>query len=285
MPRLELGQRDAARRTAVALGEQLDGLRVDVADFDDPLRQLERRLERIGETAPIVGLHGEPVDDDRDRVVLPPIELRRRRDFDQLAVDVRADESLPAHVLEQLAKLAFASLHERRADLEPRTRRPREHDVGDLHGALPLHRPAAVGTVRRARARPQQAQIVVDLGDRADGRARVVPRGLLLDRDRGRQPFDRIDVGLLHQPEELPRVRRQRLDVPPLPLGVDRVERERGFPRARQAGHDRQAVARDRHVDVAQVVLPRAAHDQRILCHSPRKLRSEQPGYKPPGVV
>ena len=123
--------------------------------------------------------------------------------------------------------------------------------------------------VRRAGARVEQAQVVVDLGDRADRRARIVAGRFLLDRDRGRQPLDGIDVGLLHEAEELPRVRRQRLDVAALALGVDRVEGERRFPRARQAGDDRQAVAGNRDVDVLEVVLARAANDQGFFGHSP----------------
>ena len=100
--------------------------------------------------------------------------------------------------------------------------------------------PAAVRAVRDADARVEQAQVVVDLGDRADGRARVARRRLLVDRDRRRQALDEVDVGLVHLAEELARVRRQRLDVAALTLGVDRVERERRLPRTRQAGeHDR----------------------------------------------
>ena len=48
----------------------------------------------------------------------------------------------------------------------------------------------------------QHAQIVVDLGDRADGRARVLPAGLLRDRDRRAQARDQIDVGLGHLARE-----------------------------------------------------------------------------------
>jgi hypothetical protein len=39
-----------------------------------------------------------------------------------------------------------------------------------------------------------------------------------------------LDVGLLHHLEELPRVGREALDVAPLALGVDRVERELDLP-------------------------------------------------------
>src|SRR3546814_17928025 len=81
-----------------------------------------------------------------------------------------------------------------------------------------------------------------DLGDR---RARVSAGGLLLDRDRGRQPFDMIDIGLLHQFEELARIGRERLDIAALPIGIDGVDREARFARARQAGDPRERVAGD----------------------------------------
>ena len=197
--RLELGHRDAADGAAVLLGEGLDRARLGVEHLDEPFGELERRLDRVGEAAAIVGAHDEAIDDDRDGVVLPAVQLRRIGDLDERAVDVGANEALLAHGLEQLAELTLAPLHERRADLDLRVGLPAEHRLGDLRRALPLHRAAAVGAVRRAGARVEQAQVVVDLRDGADGGARIVAGGLLLDRDRGREPLDGVDVGLLHQ--------------------------------------------------------------------------------------
>ena len=70
-----------------------------------------------------------------------------------------------------------------------------------------------------------------------------------------------LDVGLLHLLEELARVGRKRLDIAPLPLGVDGVEGERGFARTRQAGDHHKAVARQFDIDALEVVLARATHD------------------------
>ena len=111
----------------------------------------------------------------------------------------------------------------------------------------------------------QQPQVVVDLGDGADRRARVAAGALLVDRDGRREPVDLVDVGLLHLPEELPGVGAQALDVAALALGVDRVEGEAATCRAGQAGDDDQAVARERDVDVLEVVLAGAANDDLIL--------------------
>ena len=113
----------------------------------------------------------------------------------------------------------------------------------------------------------EQAQVVVDLGDGADGRARVAAGALLVDRDGGREALDLVDVGLLHLAEELARVGRERLDVAALSLGVDRVEGERRLARAGEAGDDDQLVARDLDVDVLEVVLARAAHDDLVNWH------------------
>ena len=111
----------------------------------------------------------------------------------------------------------------------------RQHLVDDLLGRLAGDRPAADRAVRPPDAREQQAQVVVHLGHGADRRARVARRRLLVDRDRRREALDRVDVGLVHLPQELARVGRERLDVAALALGVERVEGERRLARSGQA--------------------------------------------------
>ena len=133
--------------------------------------------------------------------------------------------------------------------------------VDDLLRRLALEPGAVVRAVLDADAGVEQAQVVVDLGDRADGRAGVAAGRLLVDRDRRRQALDDVDVGLVHLPEELAGVRRQRLDVAPLALGVDRVEGQARLARAGQPGEHDQPVARQLDVDVLEVVLAGAADE------------------------
>jgi hypothetical protein len=99
----------------------------------------------------------------------------------------------------------------------------------------------------------------VDLGDGADGGARIARGGFLLDGDGGRQAVDLIDVRLLHHLQELPRVSGEALDVAALALGIDRVEGERGFARAGQSGEHHELVARNVEIDVFEIVLARTA--------------------------
>ena len=206
------------------------------------------------------------VDDDLDRMALVLVELRCVGDVVLLTIDADADEALPSCGVDDPIALGLPVLDQRAQHEEPRPLRQREHLVDDLLDALALDR-VAVRAMRHADAREQQPQVIVDLGDRADRRPRVPAGALLVDRDRRRQPIDLVDVRLLHLPEELPRVRTEALDVAPLSLGVDRVERETRLAGSAQTGDDDQAITREGDRDVLEVVFARSAHDELVLGH------------------
>ena len=107
---------------------------------------------------------------------------------------------------------------------------------------------------RAADGREQQAQVVAYLGDRADGRARVLDGVLLAQRERGRNFGDRIDVRPVHPLQEQPRVGRQALHVAPLAFGVERVEHQARFARARHPGDHGQPIVRQVERDIRQIV-------------------------------
>jgi chaperonin GroEL len=94
------------------------------------------------------------------------------------------EEPLRHEVLHELHILALAVLHDRGEQHDARPLRQRQHLVDHLADGLRFERNAVVGTSRYAGARVQQAKVVVNLGDRTDGRARIVRRRLLFDRDR-----------------------------------------------------------------------------------------------------
>src|SRR5688500_14492852 len=153
------------------------------SDFDQTVGELERGLDGIGKTAAIFSANDEAIDDNRDAVIQLSIELRRIRDLDQIAVDICAHKPLLPCALEQLLELAFSATDEWREDFDLCAFGPGQNRSGDLRCALALDGPSAVGAMRRSRSRVQQAEVVVDLGDGPDGRARIVTGALLFDRD------------------------------------------------------------------------------------------------------
>ena len=204
-------------------------------------------------------------------------------ELDDLAVDPDAGEAL-LRAARRAARRTRPSGRARPGRArESGCRSARSHDpVDDLLRALAGDRPPAVRAVRHADAGVEQAEVVVDLGDGADGRAGVARGRLLVDRDRRRQALDEVDVGLVHLAEELAGVGRERLDVAALALGVDGVEGERGLARAGQPGEDDQPVAGQLERDVLQVVLAGAANVRvssmvaRLPAHQPTSRSSRR---------
>jgi len=113
----------------------------------------------------------------------------------------------------------------------------------------------ADGAVRTADSSEQEPKVVVDFSNRADGRARVPGRGFLVNRDGRRQALNAVHVGLIHDAEELPGIRRQGLHIPPLPFGVEGIKGQRGLPRSGEAGDDGDFTSEDGDVYVLQIML------------------------------
>ncbi len=297
--RLQVLDHGPVVRAGVALAEPplLEGRRLVVArdrgDHHDALAQAQARLDGVGETRGVGVRHGqaglridraaqvvarpvlrgiraaddEPVHHDLDRVALVLVERGRLRQVVLDAIDADTDEALLAGGLEDAITLGLAVLDEGAQDQQARALGEAEDLVDDLAHRLPLDLAAAVGAVRVPDAREQEAQVVVDLGDRADGGPRVLAGALLVDGDGGREAVDLVDVGLLHLAQELPGVGAQALDIAALALSVDGVERKAGLAAPGQAGDHDQPVTRERDGDVLQVVLARSAHDDPILGH------------------
>ena len=131
-----------------------------------------------------------------------------------------------------------------------------ENGLGRLLRRVPAHRPAADPAVALADAGPEQPQVVVHLGGGADGGAAGHDGIPLLDGHGGCQPLEPVHQRLRHAVEKLLGVGRQRLDVAPLPLGVEGVEGQGALAGARGSGdHDERAM-RQVDADALQVVLP-----------------------------
>ena len=172
----------------------------------------------------------------------------------EIPIHAHADIARLARVSEDLDVLALALAHDGREDLELGALGQGGELVDDLVDGLLMDFLAALGAVGHADARPEQTEVVVNLGDRADGRAGVFGGRLLVDRDGGGEAVDVVDVGLVHLPEELAGVGGKGLDIAALPLGVDRVEGEGGLARAGQAGQNDELVTRDGEINIFEVV-------------------------------
>jgi len=192
-------------------------------------------------------------------VIFPLVELDGLSKVLHLPVDPSA-KSLLINLIQQLLKLALAASHNGRHYCHPLALTQLDNAQDDLLCGLPRDGAATVGAMRHADRRVEESQVVVNLGDGSHSGTGAAAGGFLLNRDCRAQALDRIHVGALDLIEKLPGVGGKRLNIPPLPFGVDGVKGKRTLSRAGQSGDYRQGVSRDADVDIAQVMLARTAH-------------------------
>ena len=263
----EVGEADVAVLAGEAFAEG-DFVAVDDLDGDEAFAELERGFEGVGEAHAGVGLGGEAVDDDVDVVPEVAVEVGDVVEGNDLAVHAGTDEAGAAGVVKDALVLALAVDDDGGEDHEAGVLVPVQDQVDHFLDGLGGEGFAAGVAVRLADARPEEAHVVVDLGDGADGGTGVVGGGFLVDGDGGGEALDLVDIGLFELAEELAGVGGEGFDVAALAFGVEGVEREAGLAGAGDAGDDDELVARDLKVDVLEIVFPRAADDDGGVSHN-----------------
>ena len=289
-PRRDLGHAHAALHARQSPGEQpvapLQGV-----DDHDVVGQAQRELDAVPQPALHPGSNDQPVDEDRDIVVSTAFELEVLFESPYPSIDPDLHEPLGPQGGEVLLELALAAAHDRGQHVDALVGGTAQHHLDDAVDRLRRNRPVTLRTVRHADVGEQQAQVVVDLGDGADGGTGVRPGGLLLDGNRGGETVDQVDVRFLDLLEKLAGIGRQRFHVTPLPFGIDRVEGQRRLARPGQAGHHDETVARQTDVDALQIVDAGSPYFDTIVSHcrdqvsTRRTTPTGNPGHRPKLVM
>ena len=202
----------------------------------------------------VLGLYGELVYHHFDVVVFVTVEAHAGCGLAQLTVDAYGEEALAAHRFKQLLVMALATAHKGGEQVYFVPFVGSEYHVDNALLGVFYHLLARDVGVGLGRTGIKQAQKVVYLGYRAYGGTRIFAGGFLLYAYDGAETGDFVDVGALKVVEKVARVGRECLDITALAFGVECVERERTLARTAQAGYDAQAVARQCHVHIFQVV-------------------------------
>ena len=234
--------------------------------------RIDRGLERTPQASHGLRLDDQPVDDDVHR--LPGGDGRG----ELLRVDLLENGGLPAqpqprvpgffHLLQQVVVPMPKPERKRRQDDETRAFRQSGGGFEQLLGALRVHRGAAPQAVGVADLGKERADVVVETCRGRRGRAGVASPGARLVRGQSRgKPVDAGDPG----PAQPGGCRAsgppgcERGEEAPARLGIEGVEHQRGFPRARDPADRHELPVRQVDVDFAEVVLRGPADGDRAV--------------------
>ena len=267
--RLYFGQADAAADAGKLLAEYQIILTL-TAYRQHAIALAQGGFYRLGNAARFgVAANNQAVNHD---VNVMPLLLVQRQGVGVLnrhhrAVDADADEPAAPRRLKHLPVFPFLAAHFGRQQGNARGLRQGQDGIHNLLYGLSGHRVAAFGAVRLAHPGEQQPQIVVNLRNGANGGTRVVGDPLLVNGDGRRQPLNVVHVGLVHPPQKLARVGRQRLHIAALPLGINGVKGQAALAGTGDAGNHHQPVAGDGYINVLEIVLTGAFDVNDFLRH------------------
>ena len=172
-PRLDLSElHRVIVRARQLLGVALPGLfalLIDKVDVDQTIGELEGCLQRVGQTAEDFRSGDQPVDDNRDVVLDLLLQRWRFIQLDLGAVDDGPGVPAGRKLLEEIDKFALLLRDHGTDDLVPGAGLEFHQLVGDLLHRLGLDDLTTHCAVWDSDTSPEQAHVVVDLGDGANG--------------------------------------------------------------------------------------------------------------------
>ena len=218
---------------------------IDKRDQHHAFTETERLFHGFGDAGSRTGAHDVPIDDNFDAVLAFVVDCGRLVEVERTTIDAHSCEPRPADFIEQRLVLFLPLTLDWGHDVDLRPFWHRENSLDDFVASLRANRDATLRAISLAEPRVKDAQIVVNFGDRTDGRTRAFARRFLFDANRRRQSRNLFDARLLNLAEKLSRVTRQRFDVTTLPLRINRVECQRTFARTRRPAEYGHLVSRD----------------------------------------
>ena len=131
------------------------------------------------------GIDHQAVNNGFDRVFLVSVDVDLFVEIEHQPIHSHPRETALADLIKQGLVGAFTLPYHRRQHEQPGTDRQVHDRFDDLLRGLFLYRTPANRAMRHSDPREKQAEVVVNLGDRADCGTRVVGSGFLVNRNRG----------------------------------------------------------------------------------------------------
>ena len=186
---------------------------------------LYSKLQSLCNTAPVVFSQNYSVDDyiyimldvllELYLILIKPLHL---------PINPDSGISVATYSVDYILVFTLPAANYRTKDGKPRTLFMTLNALNYAVYALTFYNASAYRAVRNSYPRIEQPEIVINLRDCTNSGSRILIRSLLVNRNSRRQPLYELHIRFFHKSEELPRIRRERLYVFLLSLGVDCIK-------------------------------------------------------------
>ena len=192
----------------------------------DPFAQLECAVHRCAHGRLLARRAQQCGDRQLDVVFHETLQARERFGRDKFSIDPQLPRAARGCPARKFAIMTLAVRYQWRQQLDRLAAIVLQQLRDDRFCALRSDRDLAVGAVLGAQPHVDQAQEVIDLGQGGDRALEAAAAGALLDRHRGRNAIDGIEIRPCRGLHELARVGVERFQVAALTLVEQDVERQ-----------------------------------------------------------
>jgi hypothetical protein len=182
------------------------------------------KLQRLGKTDSAIFFDNKAVNYDFNVVRHGLTQFRRLFEIDKLPIHSNAKKPGFDNFLKEFTMVAVLLPNHRSKQHQPGVHRQLQERFDNLRRRRLLNRSAAVEAMNKSAPGIEQAEKIVNFGERADGASGIDGATTLVDGDGRLQAGDAIHVRSVELPQELPGVQGKRLDVLPLSFGENGIE-------------------------------------------------------------
>ena len=193
-------------------------------------------------------------------MVLVAIHLHIGHDIHHHVIHTDIQIAFPTHGVEELAIVSLSASHHRSQNVDGLAVVVVENQFENLVLGIFHHLLSRHIAVCRTGTGKEKSHEIIDLGDGAHGRTRILVGGLLLDADDRTQAGNLVHVGTLHAAEKIAGIGRKGFNITPLAFGIKSVESQTGFSAAAQSCNHRETVAGDCYIDILEIMYPSTEH-------------------------
>ena len=201
-------------------------------------------------------------------MILVTVQLHAVYDFLHFSIYTYIEIALLTYLLEQFLVMSFTRTHQRCQDINAFSFIITVYQIQNLFFGIFHHLLTRKIGISRTCTGKQQSQIIINLRGCSHSRTRILVRRLLFDGNHRTQSRNLVHIRPFHPSQKVTGIGRKSLNITALSFHKQRIKCQRRLSASAQSGNHRQAVTRDFHIYIFQVVYPSSLYTNRFCSFS-----------------
>lgn len=183
------------------------------------------------------------------------VEWRKVGDIIEGEVKIKEMEEIFMKLGELINVLEIKKEKDRRKDIKKCELIKWDENIENMDKSMDLDRKEGRRRIGNEKKRKEKENIVVDLGECEKSRKRIEDCSIMIDGNGGRKEVNMVEIRFMNNLEKMERIGWKDLEIEEMELGIDSIERKRGFERERKKSNKDKIVERKIEIEIFKIVI------------------------------